>query len=358
MTPVNLYERDERQFVSEGLGRIKALSGSVTREINGVYELQMEYPLDGPLASEITQRRWLYCPVDDAGNRQPFEIYSIAPKAGKMTVKAWHASYLLNKIVDAPFTASSASAAAARLKTAAMSTCEFDFYSMRQTTGTVNIKTPRSIKAAMMGMQGSLLDVFGGEWLLDGFTCSLRDRLGVTSAVTIKYGLNLISNKPLQTMSSFWTAVVAYWSPADDTSGSVVVSDLVRTSAAATYGDLTIPVDASEAFDSQPSQADLTSWAQSYATRNGKTTIPEQFTIDFVQLWQTEQYKDIAPVTRLGLGDTCRVIDPTLGTNVTARVMAYQYDFVRDRYSKMTIGQARGETFVTRLVKDIRAKEK
>ena len=49
-----LYDTKELEFKSLGLGILRdAIKVSVTEELNGLFELTMEYPIDGYLFNEL-----------------------------------------------------------------------------------------------------------------------------------------------------------------------------------------------------------------------------------------------------------------------------------------------------------------
>ena len=76
MTPI-LYESNETEFTSNGLGRLRdCISCEVTEERNGVYECEFEYPVDGLHYSDIILGRIIAVEHDETGDIQPFDIYS------------------------------------------------------------------------------------------------------------------------------------------------------------------------------------------------------------------------------------------------------------------------------------------
>lgn len=57
-----LYDVAEQSFDNNGLGPLSdATSCTVTEERNGAYELKMVYPSSGPLFSELTDDRIIFC---------------------------------------------------------------------------------------------------------------------------------------------------------------------------------------------------------------------------------------------------------------------------------------------------------
>lgn len=64
-------------------------------------------------------------------------------------------------------------------------------------------------------------------------------------------------------------------------------------------------------------------------------------TVEFVPLWQTEEYKNIATLERVKLCDTVTVIFEKLDVKASAKVIATTYDVLKDRYSKIELAEAR-----------------
>ena len=93
-----LYEQNETNFTSNGLGYLSDVTEcTVSEELNGEYELEMEYPVDGIRYSEIQHRRILYVKPNPYEDPQPFRIYNInRPIDGRVEINARHISYDLS----------------------------------------------------------------------------------------------------------------------------------------------------------------------------------------------------------------------------------------------------------------------
>ncbi len=354
-----LYPANETAFTSNGLGRLSdAISCHVKETINSVYELEMVYPVKGIHFSDIQEHRYIYCPHDESGEPQPFEIYRVSrPINGQVTVNAAHISYKLNKMVVQPFTVDG-------LQTALMSIPDnvlggvmpFTFTSDKTSTGRLSVENPVAIRTLMGGMQGSILDVYGGEWEFDHFSCILRNRRGQNTGVNIRYGKNLTDINKTTDATNFWTGVVPFWRGNDPSSNSeiiVVYNGIIYSSVRNNYNyDMNIAVDASSAFDDPPTQAQLQTWGQSYVNNNAKSGIPLSIKVSFIQLWQTDEYHDVAPLQRLRIGDTVNIHYETLGVDNTARIVEYNYNVLAGRYDSMTVGDVQA-TLVSAISKGI-----
>jgi phage-related protein len=64
-------------------------------------------------------------------------------------------------------------------------------------------------------------------------------------------------------------------------------------------------------------------------------------TVSFVQLWQTEEYKNIAPLERVKLCDTVTVRFPSLGVKASAKVIKTVYNVLEEKYESIELGDAK-----------------
>ena len=74
---MNIYLSDTNDFNNNGLGFLTdCLSASVVEEINGVYNLNIEYLLNGHLSEYLERENIIKCEVAD-GTKQLFRIKHI-----------------------------------------------------------------------------------------------------------------------------------------------------------------------------------------------------------------------------------------------------------------------------------------
>ena len=347
MIPI-LYESTETSFTSNGLGRLPdATECIVTEERNGVYELRMLYPVEGLHFSDILINRFIYAVPADGKEEQPFRIYSISkPLNGIVEINAEHNSYQLSHIPLAPFTAGSAVAAMAGLKTNAAEACPFTFWTDKEVTGNFKVTEPASIRSMLGGTEGSILDVFGtGEYEFDHYTVKLHLHRGTDNGVTLRYGKNITDIKQEENIANTYTGVMPYWKGSGDNNEEEVVTlteKVLHSSNASHFPyQRTIPLDMSSNFETKPTESQLRSAAQSYMTANNIGVPAVSLDVSFIALWQTEEYKEVANLERINLCDTVTVEFPTLEVSAQAKVIKTEYDVLRNRYQKLELGEAR-----------------
>lgn len=345
MIPI-LYPENETDFVSNGIGGLScATSCTVTEERNGSYELTMVYPVAGWHFKEIRYKRYIMAVPADGEKPQPFEIYSISkPISGKVTIKARHISYQLSYIVTLPGEKErTAETALQSLGDLATTDCPFDFSSDIIAKGMFQNSTPQSIRALLGGQAGSILDVFGGEYLFDGYKVKLLKSRGSTIPVSLEYGKNIIDLQQEENIASTYTAVIAFWKN-QTTTGEVktVYGDLIKSTNAGNFPYVrTMALDVSTEYKTPPTKEQLTKRAETYVREN-KIGVPKvSVKVSFVALWQTEEYKNIAPLQRIHLCDTIKVVFRDLGIDSHAKVTKTTYNVLKDRYDSIEIGDSR-----------------
>ena len=340
MIPI-LFEKGATAFDTNGLGRLPdCISCVVTEERNGMFELAMDYPVNGRRFADITEGRILYCIHDDSKTPQPFDIYSREQaQAGVVTFRARHISYRLNRIPMGAFSASSAAQALAAIPAHSYVPCPFTFWTDKTTEATFTNSVPAAIREKLGGVSGSILDVYGGEYEWDRFEVRLHNHRGRDTAVQIRYGKNLLSLRDTLDAGDLADAVVPYWR--DEAEGDVVTApgtgvvlrDGVTTAETARALDLT------DRFETRPEPEQLAARAAKWLRDNTPWKLKRNIRVDFVQLWQTADYRDFAPLQRVNLCDTVSVIVGAAGINVRGvRVIKVEYDVLREQYAAMELG--------------------
>lgn len=335
MIPV-LFPSDAATFSTQGLGALTdAISCTVTEERNGIYELEMQYPANGIHAGDISTRSIITAIPSPYRDPQPFRVYQIdTPIDGVVTIYAQHISYDLSGIPVNPFSANSTALALEGLKTNAAVNNPFSFATDVNGTSAFSISVPTAARSCLGGVEGSILDRYGGEYEFDGFTVYLHSKRGKDSGVTIRYGKNLTDLSQTVSSESTVTGVLPYWY--DEQSGALVSGGVVS---AGTYDYArVIPLDMSQDFEEPPSASALQSAAQSYIERNGLDTISLSLDVSFVQLEQMSGYEDLRLLEQCDLCDTVTVQYEPLGVDVTAKIVSVETDVLLERYNKVTVG--------------------
>ena len=338
-----LYPADEREFDNNGLGRLSdALSATVYVELNGEYEATIQYPITGAHYDAIKIRSIIVLKTDPVSDPQPMRVYRITrPINGVVTIYLRHIAYDLAGIVVEPYTASTVDLALQGLAGNASTTCPFTFWTDKATAARFSLATPAAIFTIMGGVEGSILDVYGGEYEYDAYAVKLHSHRGSDNGVRIKYGKNMTALTQDLDASDLYTGVYPYWRAADE-SGDVLTlpEGIIYLSDAFDFTRI-LALDLSFEFFDQPTEDQLRAAAQAYISRNSLGTPSNSITVSFAQLEQSAEYKDLTQLERVLLGDTVHVRYDDLGVNAMARVVAIEYNALLERYDAVTIGRVR-----------------
>lgn len=340
MKPI-LFPDTETAFDTNGLGVLRdAISAKVTQELNGPYELTLQYPLSGIHAESIADRCIILAKPDPVTDPQPFRIYRINPVSnGVITSYARHIAYDTMGIPVAPFTAASAADAMVSMKTNAVAECPFSFSTDKSTAATMNATAPKSMWKTLGGSSGSILDVYGGEYEFDRFNIHLHTRRGSDRGVAIRYGKNLTTLEQDRNCSNVYTGIYPYWTSPE---GDLVQLPEKIISAGGTYNFTRIAtVDLSAEFTEEPTEDDLRARAIRYMWDNNIGVPDVSWTVKFVQLEQTVEYRDKALLERVLLGDTITVVFPKMHVDARSRVVSVEYDSILERYDHVTLGKVK-----------------
>ena len=340
MKPV-LYPSQETAFGSNGLGILTdAASCVVTEERNGAFELEMTYPVSGIHYKEIAPRCIILAKPNPVDDPQPFRVYRITkPMGGLVTVYGEHISYDLAGVPASPFAAESAPDAMEKLKSSSAIPTPFSFWTDKDTAGTKGITAPVALRSLLGGREGSVLDIYGGEYKFDRYTVRLYNQRGQSRGASIRYGKNLTDLTQDENIAGVYTGVYPYWSSME---GALVQLPEKILLAPGNY-DFTriMTLDLSSEFQEPPTEDQLRVRAEAYMKANHIGVPKVSLTVSFVPLEQTEEYKDIGLLERVELCDTVNVEFPSLGVSATAKCVRTVYDALLDRYKSVELGDAR-----------------
>lgn len=354
MIPI-LYKKNDELLTGSGVGFLRdTIKCTVTEERNGAYELEMQYPTSGVWFSELCEGALIKAKPNDTSAPQYFRIYKITrPIDRKVKCYAEHTSYDLTGYPLAGFTVIDATPAQAINKALSESGAptEFAAESDIDTVNHTSTAKPCSVRALLGGQSGSILDVWGGEYEFDNFTIKLHRHRGKDTGVVIRYGKNLKNLQQESNISKCYTHILPY----------AVVQDASGTAGAETYiylagektlqiaeqtaigrkrvylADLTDRFAEGETIDEATLRIKATAYAETCSLNVPKISL----TVDFVPLWQTEDYKDIAPLERVSLCDEVSVMFPELGVTAKSKVIKTVYDVLKERYEKIELGDAK-----------------
>lgn len=348
---------------TNGLGRLSdCVELLVTEHLNGQYTATMKYPVSGIHFNEIELQGIIKLSANQFDEPQLFRIVNVSkPLNGIVEYELNHITYDLSYTSVAPFTSDYVQATLVALwdnmtggKSFSIST---DINDSTHRTHKFKNEKPQSCRALFGGQEGSLIDIFGGEYHYDNFKVELLTKRGADHGVKIKYGKNLTDVTQEETNENVYTHVIPY---AQDSNKNTIIGDTITLFNVEESKMRILNLDLSDKFQGENGEEtkitvkDVNREARYYVERNNLTEPRVSLDVSFLDLSQTVEYANIAPLETVSLGDTVYVDYPTLGVSAKARVIEYEWDSLRERYNSVEIGDAKARLSTT--IADIESK--
>ena len=331
-----LYDTKELEFKTLGIGVLRdAIKVSVTEELNGLFELTMEYPIDGHLFNELKFTRIICCKSSPYSKPQPFRIYSISTPINRtVTINAAHISYDLSGFIVDPFSATNLDETIAGLKNKVYGDCPFEYVHTVNESGNVNVSEPKSVRS-VLGEHVS--KAYQPDFTFDGLTVIMEDKRGSETGVNVVYGKNLIDINQEENNTNVYTGVYPYWRDEEDNI-TVLEERVIKTPGTWNYTKI-YPLDLSNEFKNKPTQEEMKAFTEIYIEVYS-LGIPEiSLSISVLQLNGTNYEREML-AGKINLGDTITVQFPDAKVNAKARCIKTVYDPLQNRYETLELGDA------------------
>jgi phage minor structural protein len=340
MIPI-LFAPKSREYNNNGLGVLVDVGYcTVTEERNGAFELELQYPVNGRHYADLSVDCQILAKPNETSDPQSFRVYNISkPMNGVVKVKAEHISYQLSSIIVSPFSATNAADALSKIKANSITENPFEFWTDKSTEANMSHNIPLSARSLLGGVSGSILETYTGEYEFDNYTVKLHQNRGSDNGVVIAYAKNLTGVKCEERSDNVVTGAIAVWIVKDENEQVIneVYGDLQTVDTELSYSR-NVVIDCSDDFEVEPTKDDLNAKAMQYI-QSHKNTPYFSVAVEFVNLGDTEEYKQYKDLYRVNLCDIVTVKHPLYGINVKSKVVKTVFDSVREKYEKIEIGE-------------------
>lgn len=316
-----------------GIGALTdCLSCEVTEERNGGYELSLTYASKGIHAEDIQPNCIIKAKPNYTDNPQLFRIYKVGKEMnGRFEVLGQHISYdLSGKILPAGIFEPDSTSAFAKITLQGGGNFSITTNISSHLAFTTDV--PASTRSWFGGKERSLLDIYGGEWKYDNFSCQLMASRGSDRGVTIRYGKNLTELSQEISLENLVTGVIPFGINPDN---QTVVTGTKQSTGLSIGVDRDVAIDFSEQVswkDSTPVATQLNTLATRYISNNSSSLInmKNSITLNFAQSGELKE--------RVDLCDTVRIYFEALGITATAKCVSATWDVLGERYTSNTFG--------------------
>lgn len=269
MNPI-IYPSTETAFTTRGYGALAdCVSCSVTEVINGEYSLTMKYPKNGIHQEYLQVGNIIVCKPNKTTDRDAFRINKVSrAMQDYITVTAYQLSYDLTGYPVTPFSASDIDEAIDGLDDVSGG---FTIATDIDSEAPFVVNVPSSVRSWFGGKEGSLIDVYGGEWEFNFWNCNLSERRGSDNGVRISYGVNL-SKYVKESSFTAYSHILPYFFRQDGDDDICVIGDEITVDA--NNLQRTLILDVTDKFSTACGQyikGKLNSKNRSFASMTGNT---------------------------------------------------------------------------------------
>lgn len=341
---VNLYEHNETDFNHRGTPLKNFLKCEITEILNGVYELNFEYPLESNDSHLLENGKILQ--VDNYDGKQLFRILYLQKDLDTIKGYALHISYdLLGNFIEDIYL-QGMNGTRALQEVLNRSTDSHNFVGVSNITKLRNSRLVRknTLEAIMGDKDNSLLSRWGGELYRDNFRINWLEKIGSDKGVTIKYAKNLTGIEYKVDTSN----LVTHFIP-KGFDGLLLPEKYVISPLAEKYKPIVkrklLELEDVKSKKVSPTQEDAVDHDQALALLRERSKKAFELgadkpeitcTVAFIDLSQTEEYKNYAVLEKIYLGDAVGV--QYKGINILTRCVGYTYDCLQNKYIHVELG--------------------
>lgn len=331
---IKLFKSTDKIFNSNGDKIIKASKAKVHKEDNGDFYLELECPLI--YVDDIIEDAILV--VNLPQGEQAFRVTNVSKTKSKITTKCWHVFYDSKNylIKDSYVVDKDCADAMDHLNLATEPESPFATFSDITTIGSY-----RCVRKSLFEALEVVRERWGGHLVRDNFSIGLNQNIGTDTGVVIRYRKNL---KEISCEEN-WDEVVTKLLPVGK--DGILLNDLdpgrsVYLSSAQSYS---VPYTKTVSF----SQDNIEE--EDFKDEDGntdevayKTALVEDLELQGIKYLDENCKPKITYTLRADLesitdiGDTIEVIHEPLNINLTAAVVAFDYDCILKKYTEITFG--------------------
>ena len=348
-----LYKANETNFEHLGVSVLSDASKCyVSRERNGIYILEFDYPVNGKDVDKIKEGMYIKADAGYRTKNQRFIVSKITKTQNEFKLYCQHISQVkttMNAIrPDITVTSVSAMGALRAWRDNLLDSREeffvqSDISTLNSTTWKVeNIENARD---ALGGKAGSILDVWGGEYEFDNLNITLHKSMGIDNPTIIAYGKNLLDLEQEQSILETYTSVFPFKKYTDDNNREQLITlpeillDSTHLNKFTHRRILKVDFSSDENLKTVEQ---LRSKAKSYIKSNNVGVPKTNLKINYQDLSKVEGIFDNPALEQIDLCDRLKVYYNELGIlNENAKVVKVIWDVILEENHEIEVGDSR-----------------
>ena len=348
-----LYKANETNFEHLGVSVLSDASKCyVSREKNGIYILEFDYPVNGKDVDKIKEGMYIKTDAGYRAKNQRFVVSKITKTQNEFKIYCKHISQVkttMNAIrPDITLTSTSAMGALTIWRDNLLDSREEFFVQSDITTlnsTTWKVENIENARDALGGKAGSILDVWGGEYEFDNLNITLHRSMGIDNPTIIAYGKNLLDLEQEQSILETYTSVFPFKKYTDDNNREQLIT-LPEILLDSTYLNKfthrrILKVDFSN-DENLKTVEQLRSKAKSYIKSNNVGVPKTNLKINYQDLSKVEGVFDNPALEQIDLCDRLKVYYSELGIlNENAKVVKVIWDVILEENHEIEVGDGR-----------------
>lgn len=375
--PIKLFESNATNFNTCKNIMSECLSAIMTENIDGTFDIEIDYPMfDNKGLSKLIDRGLIVkCPTYDNRPDQLFKIRKRNRSTSDKKISVYaeciaRADLDSNIILGVQVPAGKTRKEAIAIVLNAIQDKRRIYNVGNKDTNTntsinmgldengnvinyLDVSYISPLSALLSETENSIYKAYGGEMEFNNFVINMLDERGNDNSFTIRSGKNLsdLEEEISDMGEEFATALImcsadGLYLPNNEIIYSSYANSYDRyfykviTCSDVNFEDL-ITENSTEADIEQAKQivyAQLRERAQKYFNEQNDRLFGS-YTINFVELAKSEEYKDYAELTHCALGNKVKTIYPALNLNVESRVTEIKYNILTDKIEEITVGR-------------------
>nr|DAN19038.1 MAG TPA: tail protein [Caudoviricetes sp.] len=348
-----LYKANETNFEHLGVSVLSDASKCyVSREKNGIYILEFDYPVNGKDVEKIKEGMYIKSDAGYRTKKQRFVISKITKTQNEFKIYCQHISQVkttMNAIrPDITLTNVSAMGALTAWRDNLLDSRE-EFF-VQSDIGTLNsttwkVENIENARDALGGKAGSILDVWGGEYEFDNLNITLHKSMGIDNPTIIAYGKNLLDLEQEQSILETYTSVFPFKKYTDDNNREQLITlpeillDSTHLNKFTHRRILKVDFSSDENLKTVEQ---LRSKAKSYIKNNNVGVPKTNLKINYQDLSKVEGVFDNPALEQIDLCDRLKVYYSELGIlNENAKVVKVIWDVILEENHEIEVGDGR-----------------
>ena len=338
----SIHKSNDTKFNTSGIGMLTAIKCNVVSSVSGKYELTATILQNDEYIDYVKVGNMICAKPSLNEDKQAFIIEQINKDInGEIEIYATHISQYRSKLIPIqPFEATDIQDAFSKVISNSLEDNPFTLTTPRTTQVSYSLKEPRTMRDILGGVEGSLLDVYGGEYIFDNLDIQMVNRRGSDKGFRVMYGQNMTKYEEETGFS--WTSSITGVLPFYKNEETTIVGDIQYSQYANLYPyKKTITYDFSEKFEEPPTIQELNTVGANYINNKGLTSISINASFDDISSFPeyAEFYSNIEGIE---LGDVVTIVNSWFGTDVKTRIQEFDYNVLLDRYDNIVLGDVKG----------------